>query len=282
LTDSNPSTLFSNALVHGAKHLGHLTTARRDAELLLLHVAGKDRAFLLTHPDAPLTPGQQSTYEQWLNRRAKHEPIQYILGEQEFYGLTFRVTPDVLIPRPETEHLIEALLQLIPREAAIRIADVGTGSGAIAITLARKLPHVTITALDVSPPALKIAQQNAARHNVADRIRFLESDLLSAVADEIFDAIISNPPYVPDSEALDPQVRNFEPATALYAGPSGLDIYRRLIPQSWQALKPRGWLFMEIGHGQHDALAALLSDWNDVAFIDDLQQIPRVVTARKP
>ena len=276
-----PLTL-TTALAHGTALLAHLPTARRDAELLLLRATHRDRAFLLTHPDDELTPAQQTTFEQWIDRRAQHEPVQYITGEQEFYGLTLRVTRDVLIPRPETEHLVEALLNRVSHYVPLRIADIGTGSGAIAIALVHKLPNATITALDNSAPALAIARENATRHNVADRIRFLESDLLSAVAQENFDAIVSNPPYVPESEILEPQVRNFEPHTALYAGPSGLDVYQRLIPQAWSALKPRGWLLLEIGHGQRDVLAQLLSHWNDVSFVEDLQQIPRVAIARRP
>jgi release factor glutamine methyltransferase len=272
---------LTTALAHGVSQLAHLPTARRDAELLLLRITNRDRAFLLTHPDTELTPAQQSTYEQWLARRAHHEPVQYIIGEQEFYGLTLRVTPDVLIPRPETEHLVEALLQRVPHDQPLRIADIGTGSGAIAIALAHNLPNASITALDNSAPALAIARENAARHGVANRIRFLESDLLAAVSGETFDVIVSNPPYVPDTEILEPQVRNFEPHSALYAGPSGLETYQRLIPQARQSLKPGGWLLLEIGHGQRDALADLLKDWNDIDFIHDLQGIPRVAIARR-
>ena len=272
---------LTTALAHGAARLADLPTARRDAELLLLRITNRDRAFLLTHPDTELTPAQQSSYEQWLARRALHEPIQYIIGEQEFYGLTLRVTPDVLIPRPETEHLVEALLQRVPHDQPLRIADIGTGSGAIAIALAHNLPNASITALDNSAPALAIARENAARHGVANRIRFLESDLLAAVSGETFDVIVSNPPYVPDTEILEPQVRNFEPHSALYAGPSGLETYQRLIPQARQSLKPGGWLLLEIGHGQRDALADLLKDWNDIDFIHDLQGIPRVAIARR-
>lgn len=273
---------FSNALATGAARLKHLPTARRDAELLLLRAIGKDRAFLLTHPEAELASAQQAIYEQALNRRAKHEPIQYITGEQEFYGIPLHVTPDVLIPRPETEHLIEALLQRVSHNAAFRIADVGTGSGAIAIALAHTLPNAVITALDCSQPALAVAKQNAERHNVADHIRFVESDLLTAVANEKFDAIVSNPPYVPEGEILEAQVRDFEPSTALFAGPSGLDIYQRLIPQAWNSLESQGWLLLEIGHGQREALANLLDQWSDVTFINDLQGISRVVCARRP
>jgi release factor glutamine methyltransferase len=272
---------FQTALSEGASRLRHLPTARRDAELLLRHATGKDRAFLLTHPDDELVPEQQSRYEQSLARRVRHEPIQYILGEQEFYGLPLHVTPDVLIPRPETEHLIEAALHRLPHDAPLRIADVGTGSGAIAIALAHALPHAIITALDTSLLALKVAQTNAERHKVESRIRFLESDLLDALAQETFDAILSNPPYVPDDEVLEEQVRDYEPHSALYAGPSGLEVYRRLIPQARQGLEPQGWLLMEIGHGQRDAIAALLTGWSEVDFVNDLQEIPRVACARR-
>lgn len=261
--------------------LQHLDTARRDAELLLRHVTGKDRAFLLTHADDEVASAELARYEQFLARRAQHEPIQYIVGEQEFYGLVLRVTPDVLIPRPETEHLVEAVLGRVSKNAPLRIADVGTGSGAIAIALAHALPHATITALDSSRAALEVARQNAKRHRLENRIRFLESDLLDAVAEESFDAIVSNPPYISDDEVLEEQVRSYEPHSALYAGPSGLEIDRRLIPQAWRGLNPRGWLLMEIGHDQHDAIAALLADWDEVEFIHDLQGIPRVAIAKK-
>lgn len=272
---------FRAALVHGAGRLRHLSTAQRDSELLLRHATGRDRAFLLTHADDEVAPEQQSRYERFLARRARHEPIQYIVGEQEFYGLPLHVTPDVLIPRPETEHLVEAALDRVAKNAPLRIADVGTGSGAIAIALAQALPGAIITALDSSLLALKVAQKNAERHKVENRIRFLESDLLDAVAAETFEAIVSNPPYVPDDEVLEEQVRSYEPHAALYAGPSGLEVYRRLIPQAWQALEPRGWLLMEIGHDQREAISALLADWDEVEFVNDLQGIPRVACAER-
>lgn len=253
----------------------------RDAELLLRYATGNDRAFLLTHPEAELTPDQQATYEGWLTRRARNEPVQYITDEQEFYSLPLRVTRDVLIPRPETEHLVEAALAHAPKDAPVRIADVGTGSGAIAIALAHELPLAFVLALDCSLPALEVARENAVRHGVAGRVLFQESDLLTNMAQEQFDLIVSNPPYVPEEEILEPQVRDYEPHTALFAGPDGLKIYRRLIPQAWEALRPEGWLLMEIGHGQRDALAELLRAWSGVDFLTDLQGIPRVAMARK-
>ena len=262
--------------------------APRDALLLLLHTLGISRAAMLADPERNITPEQQAAYERLILRRVTHEPIQYITGEQEFYGLALHVTPVVLIPRPETEHLVEAVLnelQSASQTGALRILDVGTGSGAIAIALAHHLPHAQITAVDLSPAALEVAAANAARHNLTDRIRFIESNLLVALSSsESFDAVVSNPPYVPtaDRDTLHPQVRDFEPGTALYAGPTGLDIFRRLIPQARAALKPNGLLALEIGHSQREAIASLLADWNSLRFVNDLQHIPRVALARKP
>ena len=264
-----------------AARLGGSAAARRDAELLLIRAAGRERAWLLTHSEAELTAEQSAQFDDWIARRARQEPIQYILGETEFYGLKFRVTPDVLIPRPETEHLVEAVLELVSRDAAVRICDVGTGSGAIAVALAHELPRAHLTAVDLSRPALEVATENARRHGVADRMRFVESDLLGAVRGETFDVIVSNPPYVRDDEVLESQVRDYEPKAALFAGPTGLEVYRRLIPQAHQALVPGGWLLMEIGHGQRDGLAGLLKDWEKVEFKVDLQGIPRVAIAQR-
>jgi len=265
----------------------HLSdNASRDAELLLLHTLQILRATLVAHADREITHEQQSIYENNLARRLHHEPIQYITGQQEFYGLTLHVTPAVLIPRPETEHLVEAVLKRLPADKPLKIADIGTGSGAIAIALAVHLPNAEIAALDISTEALAIAAANARQHSVDGRIRFLQSDLLSTLdhAAKTFDAIVSNPPYIPDSDraTLHPQVRDHEPATALFAGESGLDIYRRLIPQACNVLKSNGLLALEIGHGQQDAIAALLQTWHNVSFINDLQEIPRVAFARRP
>jgi release factor glutamine methyltransferase len=258
--------------------------AARDAVVLLLHTLDVSRAELLASPQRELSAQEQAAYEGMVKRRVASEPVQYITGRQEFYGLTLDVTPAVLIPRPETEHLVEAVLAALDPTQALRILDVGTGSGAIAIALATHLPNAQITASDISPAALEVARANAARHNPTRRIRFVESDLLAALAGtEAFDAIVSNPPYVPEGEreTLHPQVREYEPAVALFAGPAGLDIYRRLIPEARAALRPGGLLALEIGHGQRDAVRALLDEWNAVRFVDDLQQIPRVALANK-
>jgi release factor glutamine methyltransferase len=269
------------ALREGAERLRPSPSAGRDAELLLRHALGKDRAWVLTHPEETVGPSALHTYQESIHRRARREPVQYIVGEQEFFGLAFRVTRDVLIPRPETEHLVEAALARLAANVVLRIADVGTGSGAIAVALAHALPRARVTALDLSPAALAIAAGNAQRHGVEDRVEFRESDLLGAVRGQVFDSIVSNPPYVALTDELEPQVRDYEPAEALYAGETGLDIYRRLIPEARAALKPGGLLLMEMGHGQGEALAAMLEGWRSVAFVDDLRGIPRVVVAQR-
>lgn len=271
----------ATALLDSKEHLRD--TARRDAEFLLLHQLGLSRAQLLTDPDRELTAEDEFFYWQSIYRRAAGEPIQYILGQQEFYGRIFHVTPAVLIPRPETEHLVEAVLACLPCDSPLQLLDVGTGSGILAVTLALHLPCAEIAAIDISPEALAVARGNAERHHVADRIYFLQSDLLANVRGP-FDAIVSNPPYIPDADrtTLHSQVRDHEPSTALFAGPDGLDIYRRLIPQAHAALTPGGLLALEIGHGQRDDIEGLLAGWGEINFIDDLQQISRVALARRP
>jgi release factor glutamine methyltransferase len=260
--------------------------AARDAALLLRHVLGISHAAQLAEPERELTPAQQAAFDAMVLRRLANEPIQYITGEQEFYGLALGVTPAVLIPRPETEQLVEAVLAELDSTQPLRILDVGTGSGAIAIALAHHLPRAHVTAVDLSAAALEVAASNAARHGLTNRIRFVQSDLLDALppGELPFDFIVSNPPYVPtaDRGSLHPQVRDHEPAAALFAGPDGLDVYRRLIPQARAALRPNGILALEIGQGQREAVAALLADWNELRFLDDLQQIPRVALAHRP
>jgi release factor glutamine methyltransferase len=261
--------------------------AHRDAELLLLHVLQIDRATLLAYPTRMLTDQQLDLYQAAIVRRLSHEPVQYITGQQEFFGLALKVSPATLIPRPETEHLVEAVLERLPAGQPLRILDVGTGTGAIALALAAHLPHAQVNALDLSAEALNVARENAAAHGLTARVDFLLSDLLTGLPaidqTAAFDAIVSNPPYIPESDrdGLHPEVRDFEPAQALFAGSRGLDIYRRLIPQARAALKPGGLLALEIGHGQRDELAILLDSWKNVAFLDDLQQIPRVALAQR-
>ena len=261
--------------------------SQRDAEILLLHILCTDRATLFAYPSRSLTPEQLAAYQAAIDRRLNNEPIQYITGQQEFFGLNLKVTPATLIPRPETEHLVEAVLDWVPHNQPLKILDIGTGTGAIALALAAHLPQAQITAVDISTAALHIAEVNARVHNLATGIRFLQSDLFSGLPQSeqtaSFDAIVSNPPYIPEGDRaeLHPEVRDYEPAHALFSGPLGLDIYRRLIPQAHTALRPGGLLALEIGHGQREALDSLLSAWKDVAFIADLQQIPRVALARR-
>lgn len=261
--------------------------ATLDAELLLRHTLGLSPAQLRAYPERVLKPDEQNRLHASVKRRLAHEPVQYITGEQEFYGLALHVSPAVLVPRPETELLVEAVIAEFrgASEAPIRIVDVGTGSGAIAIALAAHLPGAELTALDISPAALAVARENVARHHLQGRIRLIESDLLFGLpANEArFDAIVSNPPYVPESDrdSLHPEVRDHEPATALFAGFTGLDVYRRLIPQAYAWLRPGGLLAMEFGYRQREQLRALLASWKDVRFLEDLQGIPRILLARR-
>jgi release factor glutamine methyltransferase len=287
---------LQNWLLNGEARLRsgpHPERARRDAELLLLHLIHRDRVFLVAHPLDSLTAEGAVRYYALIERRLAGEPIQYITGETEFYGLPFHVNRNVLIPRPETEHLVEKVLSLAANLATNfaqpRIVDVGTGSGAIAVALAHKLfaaqIAARITAIEISAPALAVARGNALLNGVADRIRFIEGDLLAPVAAEQFEIVVSNPPYVSESDrgSLAVEVREFEPALALFAG-SGLDFYRRLIPCARAVLVPGGFLALEIGCGQDSAVAGLLagSGFEQIEFTADLQGIPRVASARRP
>jgi release factor glutamine methyltransferase len=322
----------------------HPERARRDAELLLMHVIRLERAALLVRWEEVLETREAARYAELIERRLAGEPIQYILGETEFFGLRFRVTPEVLIPRPETEHLVEKVLSLanlfgpesgpcqgatseaaekllwcgkecqgttsvvpqmqqnrggalaspasgIPPSPSLltpriapRIVDVGTGSGAIAVALAHKLPQAAITAIDLSQPALAVARENAERNGAA--IRFLEGDLLAPVLGEQFEFVVSNPPYIPSSEreTLSAEVREFEPELALFAGDDGLEVYRRLIPGAFSALISGGFVVLEIGYGQAPAIAELLtrSGFEKIDFVPDLQGIPRVACGQRP
>ena len=259
--------------------------ARLHAEVLVFHVLHCDRAHLFAHPERELTATELSQYEQLVARRATGEPLQYLTGHQEFWKANFLVTPAVLIPRPETEHLIEAVLDLVrqftlgPR---LKLIDVGTGSGAIAITLARELPQAEVHAVDLSDAALEVARLNAARLGAG--VHFAQSDVLASIArDASFDFVVSNPPYVGRDEADKVQevVKHYEPPMAVFAGDDGLDVIRRLIPQAWEALRPGGWLLIEIGYAQSEAVRALLGGWHSVHTVADLAGIPRVVVARK-
>jgi release factor glutamine methyltransferase len=263
----------------------HPERARADAEMLMMHQTGKNRAWLIAHSDDEFGGCASIGYAKLIERRLTGEPIQYIVGECEFYGLPFRVTRDVLIPRPETEHLVEKVIGLAALFPRPRIVDVGTGSGAIAVALACKLPGAQIMATDVSAAALEVARGNAERNGIVERMRFVEGDLLAPIAGEQFEMVVSNPPYVAEGDrgTLAVEVREYEPDRALYAGTHGLDIYRRLIPSAHAALVPGGFLAMEIGCGQREAVVGQMKDagFTQVECVADLQGIDRVVWGRR-
>jgi release factor glutamine methyltransferase len=295
----------------------HVPSPRMNAELLLMFTLNCDRAFLYAHPERKLSAAEATRYEAALAERARGVPAQYITGHQEFWGMDLIVTPAVLIPRPETEHLIETVLELanvgpanvgralLPANSIhvhtanplvhtansihVQIADVGTGSGCIALALAKELPQAEIHATDISPSALEIARANAARHQLENRVHFHQADLVEGLAAETFDFVVSNPPYVGESEAdqVQLEVRKFEPRSAVFAGPTGTEVIARLIPQAHAVLRPGGWLIFEISAAIATEVVRLLESWemqswDDVGITADLQSIPRVARARKP
>jgi len=269
----------------------HPERARRDAEALLLHALREsmptvNQAWLIAHEYETVPAHASSSFHESVERRRAGEPIQYITGEAEFYGLSFKVNREVLIPRPETEHLVEKVIELARGFERQRIVDVGTGSGAIAVALASQLPAARIDATDQSGAALNMARANAARNGVAERVRFIAGDLLAPVARKQFDLIVSNPPYVAESDrdSLSVEVRDFEPAQALFAGADGLAVYRRLIPAAFEALFHQRFLALEIGFGQEAAVLDLLAGagFTGIEFTKDLQGISRVAVARRP
>ena len=262
------------------------------AELLLMHVLRCDRTWLYAHPEYELSPSQAIDFDQLIERRSQGAPTQYLTGLQEFWGLEFKVGPGVLVPRPETEHVIEVALARLGarRSEPLRIADVGTGSGCIAIALAHELPEAMIIATDISAVALDYARKNAQRHNVADRIQLHKANLLEvdpAAPDwsgSFFDLIVSNPPYIGRSEAADlpREVREHEPREALFAGEDGLDLYAPLIGQAAETLSSNGIFVVEIGHRGREHVASLLAAprWANLTVTRDLAGIERVVSAR--
>jgi release factor glutamine methyltransferase len=264
---------------------------RMNAELLLMFALECDRAYLFAHPERELTVEEQDRFEESLTQRARGVPAQYITGHQEFWGMDFIVSPAVLIPRPETEHVIETVLQLVEKNdgdraslpGPIQIVDLGTGSGSIALALAKELPRAEIHATDISAAALDVAHANAARHQLENRIHFHQTDLLQGFDPGTFDFVVSNPPYVGESEEDEVQleVRKFEPRNAVFAGPTGLEVIERLIPQAHTMLKPDGWLVIEISGSIAHGVKRLLNDWRQVQIVNDLQGIARVVAAQK-
>lgn len=262
-------------------------TPRLDSEVLLAHARGCSRIELYTRFDEELTESERAVMRDLVRRRAAQEPVAYLVGRREFYGLEFRVDRNVLIPRPETETLVLELLDLAKPMPAPKILDVGTGSGCIAIATAVNHPGAVLTATETAEAALNVARDNAQRHNVADRIRFLHGDLLAPLPDgETFDFIVSNPPYVSEDEIerLSPTIRKHEPLSALAAGPDGLDVIRRLISEAPRRLSPGGRLLVEISPEQAQPARDLLTDsqaYDEIDVRGDLSGRPRVVRARR-
>jgi release factor glutamine methyltransferase len=258
-----------------------------------MHVLGRDRAFLYAHPEYALDADRAARFAELVEQRATGRPVQYLTGRQEFWGLEFEVNPGVLIPRPETEHVVEvALARLGGRRAdPLTVADVGTGSGCLAVALARELPQARILATDISPAALEVAHRNAERHRVAARIEFRRANFLrtywpdSRPIKRCFDLIVSNPPYIGLDEALSLpcEVREHEPREALFAGQEGMDAYPRLIAQAESLMKSGGWLVVELGHRSTSRVAPLLQNasWLDAAIERDLAGIDRVISAQR-
>ena len=269
------------ALLQGQKLLesAGVSAPRLTAEVLLAHAIGCERAWLFAHSGEELSELWWIHYGRYLHQRMRGQPTQQISGRQEFYGREFRVTRDVLIPRPETEHVIEAVLALSPAPGCM--VDIGTGSGAIAVTLALEC-QARVAATDISEAALRLAAANA--RALGAQVDFVACDLAAALRNESFDLVVCNPPYVPslDRATLQAEVRDWEPELALYGGEDGLDVYRRLIPEAARVLKPGGSLIMEIGYALRDAVTALLAGWSNVEVRSDLAGLPRVLSAQAP
>jgi len=268
------------ALVQGTKLLedAGIAVPRLTSEVLLCHALHCERPFLYAHPERELREVEWIHYGRYLHERLQGKPTQYITGRQEFYGREFRVTPDVLIPRPETELVVRTALDVWP--GARRILDVGTGSGAIAVTLQLET-RAEVCGTDMSAAALAVAAENA--RSLSARVDFLRCDLMSGIASGSMDMIVSNPPYVPlgDRASLQREVRDHEPEAALFAGPTGFEIYERLVSDAERVLRPGGWLIMELGYNSRDRVLAMLGPrWRDVRVVPDLAGIPRVLAAR--
>ena len=261
-----------------------IASPRLDAELLVAKALGTDRVGLYLDLNRPLVDRERSAIRPLVARRREREPVAYILGHRDFYGRRFKVTPDVLIPRPDTETLVEHALECIPEDAPCRVLDVGTGSGAIAVTIAAERPLAQVTATDISEAALKIASENAERLEVAGRIRFERANLLSGA--EQYDVIVSNPPYITESEmkTLQAEVREYEPVTALEAGEDGLDVVRALLATAEPVTANGAQMLIEVGSGQAAAVVGFAAEhtaWQPVAVYPDLNRIERVVHLRR-
>jgi release factor glutamine methyltransferase len=270
------------ALLQGTRLLedAAIHVPRLTAEVLLAHALQRNREYLYAHPEEALSEVAWIHYGRYLDERLHGKPTQYITRRQEFYGRDFRVTPDVLIPRPETEHLVEAALVRIRRGDTV--LDVGTGSGAIAITIALET-GARVFATDISVAALGVAGANAGKLGAA--VQFVAVDLTAAISDRSVDVLVSNPPYVPDADApgLQREIRDYEPHVALFAGPTGLEIYERVIADAVRVLKPGGWLLVELSYNALEGVRSMLAaGWEDIEVGSDLAGLPRVLAARLP
>jgi release factor glutamine methyltransferase len=268
------------ALIQGTRLLedARVAVPWLTAEVLLSHALRRERAYLFAHPEQELREVEWLHYGRYLDERMRGKPTQYITGRAEFYGREFRVTPDVLIPRPETEHVVEAALEVA--RGARRILDVGAGSGALAVTLQGETGAKT-WATEISLAAARVALANASRLNAP--VEIVVCDLMSAIDRGSIDLIVANPPYVPLSErdGLQREVRDWEPHMALFAGDSGLEAYQRIVADAPRVLRPGGWLVLELGFGCRDRVAALLAGWQELRIAPDLAGIPRVIAARR-
>jgi release factor glutamine methyltransferase len=257
--------------------------ARLDAEVLARHALGWDRARLVADGRDPMPADVDREYSALIERRATREPVAFIIGRREFWGLDFDVSPDVLIPRPETELIVEAACDRLSRRDAVRtIVDVGTGSGCLAIALAREFPDARVLAIDISAAALGVATRNAERHGVDRRVTFVRGDLLESVQGPV-DLVVANPPYVPSGVELSPDIVRFEPAIALYSGSDGLTLVKRLVSSVRPRLADGGLFVVEFGLGQDDEVDTLARDagWQEIEIREDLQGIPRVAVMTK-
>ena len=257
---------------------------RREANSLLVFTIKKDKTFLIAHPEYELNSAQEDYFRQLLNRRAGREPFQYITGKQEFYGLDFVVSPDVLIPRPETEIVVENAIEILAKINNPRFCEIGVGSGCISVSILNEIKTAMAIGVDVSENALQIARLNAEKHSVMNRLDLKISDVFGDLQDEKFDLIVSNPPYIPETglQNLQAEVKNFEPHSALFAKKDGLEIVEKIIEQSPQYLKTNGFLLMEIGINQFKKVEKMISAdiWKSAEFIKDLQKIPRTLKAQ--
>ncbi len=257
---------------------------RREANSLLIFALKKDQTFLIAHNDYELSGDEQVKFQSFLQRRASREPLQYIRGEQEFYGLDFMLTPDVLIPRPETEIVVENAIEILRELENPRFCEIGVGSGCISISILHEVENASAVGIDVSIKAFEIAKINAEKHRVSGRFDLKLSDVFASLDEEKFDLIVSNPPYIPpqDIENLQPEVREFEPLNALTDGKDGLSIIEKIITDAPKFLKPNGMLLMEIGFGQADEVKEMfdIEIWQNVEMLPDLQRIARTVKAR--